>query len=302
MTGNSSRVRPGTPGNVPKIVIFLEMIKFEHSVFALPFAYLGLFFAERGWPRPEIFFWVTVAMGSFRTMAMGANRLIDASLDALNPRTQNRALPAGRLKSSFVWFMVLAGPALFEFSAYRLNPLCFKLSPIPVILAWLYPWMKRFTWLSHLLLGIILGIAPYGAWLANRSEFSWIPGFLTAGIAAWVAGFDILYALQDLEVDRKIGLYSFPTRFGFETSLVAARILHALTLLLWFAAGYLGGFGLFYFAGLAMVGFFFIREHWLIRRFGLAKIEQVFFTMNAFVSLGFFMTSVLDIFLRGRSA
>jgi hypothetical protein len=142
--------------------VFLEMIKFEHSIFALPFAYLGLILAEGGWPRLSLFIWVTLAMVSFRTMGMALNRLIDAEIDARNPRTKNRALPTGKLKSPFVWAVTFLAFVLFEFFAWKLGPICFQLSPIPVILAWVYPFAKRFTWLSHFVLGIILGIAPYG--------------------------------------------------------------------------------------------------------------------------------------------
>jgi len=184
-----------------KTAVFLEMIKFEHSIFALPFAYLGLVLGEGGWPRWNLFLWVTVAMVSFRTMAMALNRIIDIEIDRDNPRTESRALPKGRLNIPFVWLASLVSFVIFEFSAYRLGPLCLALSPIPVALAWLYPWTKRFTWFSHLILGIILGIAPYGAWLASRDAFSWVPGFLFLGVATWVAGFDIIYALQDQDFD-----------------------------------------------------------------------------------------------------
>lgn len=279
---------------IRKILLFFEMIKFEHSIFALPFAYLGLVLAERGWPRPELVGWVTVAMISFRTMGMALNRLIDRQIDALNPRTAGRALPAGKLKISFVWAVTFAAFLIFEWSAWHLGRLCFQFSPVPVLLAWLYPWTKRFTWFSHLILGIILGIAPYGAWLASRGEFSWTPGLLAVGVASWVAGFDIIYALQDEEFDRNNHLYSVPARFGFQNSLALTRVLHVVALLSWFAAGYLAGLGWIYGLGLAAVAFFLMREHWLIGSFGLQKIGEAFFVMNAIVSLSILAAVIFD--------
>lgn len=278
-----------------KVKTFLEMIKFEHSIFALPFAYLGLILAEGGWPSLSLFGWVSLAMLSFRTMAMGLNRLIDAALDAQNPRTEKRALPAAKLTPAFVWLVSGIALAVFEIAAYRLGPLCLRLSPIPVLLAWLYPWTKRFTWLSHFVLGMILGIAPYGAWLGSRGEFSWVPAGLMLGVVAWVAGFDMIYALQDVAFDRQHGLQSFPVRFGVGATLRATRILHAVTLVSWFLAGRGAGLGSVYGVGMGLVSFFLIREHWLIRNFGLRKVEEAFFTMNAAVSMAVLFAAVADI-------
>jgi len=288
------RTERGMPNIGRKFFVFLEMIKFEHSIFALPFAYMGLLLGERGMPRPVLLIWVTVAMVSFRTMAMALNRLIDRPIDAENPRTENRALPAGKLTSGFVWLATLLSFVIFEVSAYRLNPLCFQLSPIPVFLAWLYPWTKRFTWLSHGVLGIILGIAPYGAWLASRGTFSWIPGLLTIGVTAWVAGFDIIYALQDQQFDRQKGLFSFPARFGQSSSLVITRCLHTIAVLCWVISGVLAGLGFIYMAGVTLAAIFLIYENWLVRTFGLAKLQEAFFTMNAVVSIMLFLAMLID--------
>jgi 4-hydroxybenzoate polyprenyltransferase len=286
---------------IARCSIFLEMIKFEHSIFALPFAYLGLLLGTRGWPGFRIFLYVTVAMVSFRTMGMALNRLIDLKIDAENPRTQNRALPAKKLKTSFVWIATLVSFLIFEFAAAQLNPLCLSLSPIPIFFAILYPFTKRFTWFSHMVLGIILGIAPYGAWLAGSREFSWIPAFLSLGVMAWVTGFDIIYALQDLDFDRKHGLHSFPARFGYDKSLLASRILHVLTLAAWTVTGIFAHLGPFYFSGLVLISFFLIREQWLVRSFGLQKLEEAFFTMNATVSVSIFIVSLIDLALRSRA-
>lgn len=276
------------------IQLFLKDIKFEHSIFALPFAYLGLFLAEGGWPRFSLFFWVTVAMVSFRTFGMGMNRLIDREVDLKNPRTESRALPQKRLTPQFV--RIAASLSLFIFigTAALLGKVCLLLSPLPVFLAWLYPYLKRFTWLSHGVLGIILGISPYGAWLASRGDFSWIPGLLLIGVASWVAGFDILYSLQDVEFDRLAGLQSVPARFGKDGALRTAAGLHWVAFLAWVAAGSLAGLGWIYGLGILMVGVFLFWEHWLLHRFGLARINQAFFAINACVSVVVLLAAMVD--------
>jgi 4-hydroxybenzoate polyprenyltransferase len=283
---------------VHKLLTFFEMIKWEHSIFALPFAYLGLFLAENGWPRPWLFWLITLTMVSFRTMAMAANRLIDAAIDARNPRTQNRALPAGLLKKTFVCFAALGSFLIFEWAVAGLGKRCLYLSPVPVLLAWFYPWAKRFTWLSHLLLGMILGIAPYGAWLASRGTWSWIPFFLSIGVTVWVAGFDIIYALQDVDFDRQYGLYSLPAKFGEQRAMTVTRWLHVGSAIAWGIAGWVAGLGWIYVSGIAVIVFFLVRQHWLIRSFGLKKVEEAFFTMNAIVSVAILVAAVADLSLR----
>ncbi len=280
---------------IQKIKVFLEMIKFEHSVFALPFAYMGLFLAEEGWPSMRLFLLVSLAMVSFRSMAMGANRLLDAAIDAQNPRTSQRAIPAGKIKKSHVWVITLVFLILFEWTCLNLNTLCFKLSPIIVILAWIYPLLKRMTWLCHFLLGFILGIAPYGAWLASRESFSWVPAWFMIGIACWVAGFDIIYALQDCEFDQAKGLHSFPSKFGKQKSLLMTALLHIITIICWYLAGYVGDLGIIYNSGLLIVAVFLIREHWLVHCFKLEKIQEAFFTMNAWVSVSVFVCVLFDL-------
>lgn len=280
-----------------KVRIFLEMIKFEHSIFALPFAYLGLILGERGLPGGFLLFWITVAMVSFRSMAMGANRLIDHEIDSRNPRTENRALPARQISVSVVWILTLLFMGVFLAAAAVLGPLCLKLAVFPLVLAWIYPFLKRFTWLCHFVLGIILGIAPYGAWIASRGSFSWTPGFLMAGITCWVAGFDIIYALQDFEFDKKHGLHSFPAKFGKRASLWTTRVLHLLTLAAWLMAGRHEQLGLVYWIGMVFVAGFLIREHWLVARHDLARIQEAFFTMNAIVSVAIFLAVLTDILI-----
>lgn len=274
------------------------MIKFEHSLFALPFAYLGLVLGENGLPRFSKFILVTIAMVSFRTMGMALNRLIDAEIDARNPRTKNRAIPAGLLKMPFVWSITAASFLIFEISSFALGPLCFKLSPVPVLLAFVYPFAKRFAWFCHVLLGMILAIAPYGAWIASRGTFSWVPGFISLGVLAWVSGFDIIYALQDLEFDKRSGLHSFPARFGEAAALQVTRILHVLTVGFWLAAGRLAGLGIGYTAGMVLTAGFLFYEHRLVRRFGTQKIQAAFFTMNAVASVTVFASAAADLLTR----
>lgn len=290
-----ARVRNQSP--LAPLFVFLETIKFEHSLFALPFAYLGLFLAEKGWPRASLLLWVTVAMISFRTYAMAMNRLIDREIDAQNPRTALRALPQKKLSVSFVVGAAAISIIIFLASTWMLGALCFSLAPLPILLAALYPYLKRFTWISHVVLGIILGMSTYGAWLASRSEFSWIPGLMMLGIAGWVAGFDILYSLQDYDFDRQAGLYSVPVRFGRERALTVARVLHGMAFLVWMVGGILAGLGWIYGLGLGIVSLFLIREHWLIHRFGMEKINQAFFSMNVGVSFVVFIATVADLLL-----
>lgn len=281
-----------------KVKIFLKDIKLEHSIFALPFAYLGLFFAEKAVPGAFLVVWITIAMVSFRTMAMALNRLLDRKIDAENPRTQGRALPQKKLRTSFVWLAVCISLLIFEVSAYKLGELCFALSPVPVVLAYVYSMAKRFTWLSHFVLGLVLGIAPYGAWVASRQSFAWAPAFLTAGVTLWVAGFDMIYALQDVDFDIKRGLYSFPARFGVAATIRFTRWLHGVTILCWLAAGLCAGMGFCYWLGLAVVAGFLVREHQLVRAFGVAKVHEAFFMMNAVVSVTLFLAVVFDVTLK----
>ncbi len=277
-----------------KIGSFFEMIKFEHSLFALPFAYMGLFLAEKGWPRLSVFLGVTVAMVSFRTMAMGLNRILDIRIDALNPRTRNRALVTGEIQRSLAWRISILSLLVFECSAYLLGPLCFGLSPVPVVLALIYPFSKRFTWFSHFILGLILGIAPYGAWLASCGEFSWIPALLSFGVMTWVAGFDMFYALQDMDFDREHGLYSVPAKFGMPATLVLTRFLHIVSVLVWVWAGGLAGLGAIFNVGIVLVVLFLVYEHFLVWRYGLAKINEAFFVMNGLASIVLFLTVLVE--------
>ena len=269
----------------------LRMIKFEHTLFALPFALLSLLVATDGTPPLRILFWVLMAMVGARSTAMAFNRLVDAAIDARNPRTQMRELPSGALSRGFVCGFTLAMAALFVVAAARLNPLCFALSPVALGVIWAYSFTKRFTWLSHAVLGLGLAIAPVGAWLAATGSFAAFPLWLSAAVLAWVAGFDILYACQDEAFDREHGLQSVPVRMGTAQAIWIARLLHLSALLLWLIAALqarLGGLAL---AGVAGAALLLAYEHWLVRDGDLRHIDRAFFTVNSYVGLlllGFF--------------
>lgn len=283
---------------ITKLSLFLEAIKFEHSIFALPFAYAGLCLGVGGFPDAGLFWKVTLAMVSFRTFGMAVNRLFDARIDAHNPRTQFRALPAGKLSFKFVTGMAFLSLVIFEITCGWLSVLCLKLSIIPVALALLYPFAKRFTWMSHFILGIILGTAPYGAWIAARGDFSWIAGWLSLGIISWVASFDMIYALQDREFDQRFGLYSVPAFVGEKRTLDIASGLFILTISFWALAGWQARLGFVFWTALVLTSLLMGREIWLVRKFQMAKIQEAFFTMNAWVSLLLCGSIVLDLSLR----
>ena len=280
-----------------KITVFFNLIKFEHSLFALPFAYLGLFLAGGGFPQFHIFLWVTVAMVAIRTSAMSLNRLIDQAIDEKNPRTKQRGDSLRMLRRPVVWVITFVSIAIFLVACAQLNPLCFALSPIPILFVWIYPSLKKITWLSHLFLGMILGIAPYGGWLAARAQWSWIPVLLVLAVAAWVSGFDMFYALQDVEFDRMENLKSFPVRFGVEKAMVAARWLHGVTLVALGALGVILRLGFWYWTGWLVIVGLIVREHRLVSRFGVGKINEAFFNMNAWVSVIIFIATAIDVTL-----
>ena len=280
---------------IAKIKTFFRLIKFEHSVFALPFAYLGLFVAEGGFPRFSIFCWVTLAMVAVRTAGMCLNRLIDEPIDQENPRTKDRSFAIHSLTHPVLWIIVISALTLFIFSAANLNRLCLALAPVPIFLVCLYPHLKKFTWLSHFILGIILGIVPYGGWLASAETWSWTPFLLTVAVTAWVSGFDMFYALQDVDFDKAHNLKSFPAQFGIEKTLLAVRILHALTICALALFGLILKMGFWYWMGWLIVLGLIIKEHRLVVRFGLSKINEAFFNMNAWVSVIIFLAVTMEL-------
>ncbi|HSA91395.1 MAG TPA: UbiA-like polyprenyltransferase [Terriglobales bacterium] len=276
----------------------LEMIKWEHSVFALPFALCGAMLAAGGWPTAHQLLWIVVAMVSARSAAMAFNRLADHALDAANPRTRTRALPTGTLSRRFVFLFVLTASAGLIFAAAQLNPLAFALSPVALAVILLYSYTKRYTRWSHLVLGFALGISPAAAWIAVRGSFDPRILVLTAAVTLWVAGFDILYACQDYDFDREQGLHSIPSAFGIASALWIARVLHGLMLLLLVALMALFSLGTLAMAGVAVVGLLLVYEHALVSPRDLSRLNAAFFTLNGVISLVFFAFVAGDLLLR----
>lgn len=276
----------------------LEMIKFEHTLFALPFALLGMILAAEGMPPLRTLGWIVVAMVGARSAAMGFNRLADRRLDAENPRTATRALPAGEVSPRAVALFVAASCALLVVAAWRLNPLALKLSPLALAIVLGYSYTKRFTWASHLALGLGLAGAPLGAWIAVRGEVSAAPLALAGAVLLWVAGFDVLYALQDLEFDRRRGLHSMPARFGVRGALVLSALLHAgvLALLAWVPALYRPGLlGAGWAVGWAGCLGLLAWQHWVVRPGDLSRLNAAFFSANAALSAWLFAAAAVDI-------
>jgi 4-hydroxybenzoate polyprenyltransferase len=283
------------PGFFGMLRTFLETIKFSHTVFALPFAFTGAVLAASGLPSLYQIFWILMAMVGARTVAMGLNRLIDAEIDRANPRTRGRAIPAGLLRKKSVALCSAAAAILFVFAAYRLNFLCFALSPLALFFLVIYSYCKRFTALSHVVLGLCLGAAPVGAWIAIRGSIELAPLILGLAVLLWVAGFDILYALQDLEFDRSRGLCSIPTRLGVRGSLWTARLFHLATLGMLGALAVVAGLGIFFQTGVMVAALLLAYEHWLVRDGDLAKLDAAFFTMNGYISITVFIFTVADV-------
>jgi len=278
--------------------VTLEMIKWEHSIFVLPFALCGAMLAANGWPSARTLGWIVVAMVSARSAAMAFNRLADASIDAANPRTQARAIPAGLLTRGFVAAFVTVSCVVFLFAAWRLNRLAFLLSPLVLVVLLCYSYTKRFTRWSHLVLGFAMGMAPAAAWIAVRGSLDPRILLLTAAVTFWGAGFDVLYACQDYEFDREAGLHSIPRYWGVARALWGARIFHFAMLLL--LAGLLYSFGLGKLAalGVVLVALLIAYEHTLVSAEDLSKLNAAFFTMNGIVSVMFFCFVAGDLLLR----
>lgn len=273
---------------------FARLVRIEHTVFALPFAYVGALLAADGWPGWDAFGWITLAMVGARTLAMGLNRLVDAEIDARNPRTAGRELPSGALTRGHVAGLCLLALALYLLAVFGLHPVVRWLWPIPVAFFVAYPYLKRFTWLCHLWLGASLGLAPVGAWLGVTGGAPWEAWALGAAVALWVAGFDLFYSLFDLEHDRATGLHSWATRFGERGVFVGARGLHAATVALVLAAGWGLGRGAWYWAAAAVVAVLLLYEHLLVRPGDLRRLDAAFFTVNGLISVAFSVFVALD--------
>ena len=274
-----------------------SLVRIEHTVFALPFAYVGAFLAVSGWPGLADMAWVTVAMAGARTLAMGLNRLVDADLDARNPRTATRELPSGMLSRAQVVGLCVLALAIFLVAVFQLDPVVWVLWPIPVTMFFVYPYLKRFTWLCHLWLGVCLGLAPVGAWLAVTGSAPWEAWALAGAVALWVAGFDLFYSLFDLEHDRREGLHSWAVRFGERGTFWGARVFHAGTVALLAAAGAGLDVGAWYWLGVAVVAILLAYEHSIVRPGDLRRLDAAFFTVNGVISVVFFAFVAADVLL-----
>ena len=281
-----------------KLRITLEMIKFEHTLFALPFAFIGALLARKGIPTAWQAGWIIAAMVGARSAAMAFNRIADFQYDKLNPRTSGRALPRGTLSMQFAVAFTITMSALFVFSAWQLNWLCFYLSLPTLAILLLYSYTKRFTSLSHIVLGFAVGCAPLAAWLAIRGEFAWSPILLSAAVMFWVAGFDLIYALQDVDFDRKTKLFSLPSKFGIASALRVSMLCHALTVLLLMGTATLANLGWIAYIGIAIVAGILYWEHRLVTPHDLSRVNVAFFNLNGYISILLLLTFAGDILIK----
>lgn len=285
-------------GAAHKIRVFLEMIKFSHTIFALPFALTGALLAAGGLPTFRQIIWIVMAMVGARTAAMAMNRLIDAEIDARNPRTAQRAIPAGQIGKGATLIFIVVATALMIFSAAMLNPLCLKLAPTAFFFLLLYSYCKRFTSLAHVVLGVCLAAAPVGAWVAIRGTIEAPAVLLGGAVLFWVAGFDILYALQDLEFDRDSGLHSIPVLLGVTGSLWSARLCHLVMIGLLAVLVTIMHLGIFFAAGVILAAILLLYEHWLLRSGDLARLDAAFFNMNGYISVAVLLFTAAEVLSR----
>lgn len=276
-----------------KCAILLEMIKFKLTVFALPFAFTGAFLAARGLPALPVFFWIVVAMVGARTCAMGFNRIVDRRFDADNPRTAERAIPAGQVRLGEAWLLVLGAGALFFFACWQLNPLTLQLAVPALGLTLLYSLTKRFTALCHLILGVALSIAPLGGWVAVSGSLAGYPWALSLGVIFWVAGFDTVYACLDADFDRRIGLYSLPSRLGRRNAFRLAGVFHLLAFVFFAATGWQQQLNGWYFVGLVVTAGALCYQHLIVSPSDLSRIHASFFSMNGLISIVIFCATWL---------
>ncbi len=280
-----------------RLRILLDSIKFEHSIFALPFAYIGMVLAARGFPEWWQIVWITVAMVAARTLAMSANRLIDRWSDARNPRTSGRALPSGRLRASEMAAMAIFAAIVFFFAAAQLNQLAFMLSPVAAVIVVGYSYTKRVTWLCHVALGVADGIAPSGGWIAVTGELSWTAVLLAAIVATWIGGFDLIYACQDVEFDRKEGLHSIAARFGAAASLRLAKVAHILTSAGLLALGPIAGLGPPYYVGWAIATGLLAYENLIVKPSDLSRLGVAFFNVNGYIAIVVFVFTMIGLYV-----
>jgi 4-hydroxybenzoate polyprenyltransferase len=286
---------PAPRGPLQTASLFARLVKIEHTVFALPFAYVGALLAVGGVPSGHDLLWITVAMAGARSLAMALNRLIDMGIDAANPRTAGRELPAGLLTVGSVVAFCIGSLAVFLLAVWQLDPIVRWLWPIPVAMFVIYPYLKRFTWLCHVWLGVVDGLAPIGGWVAVTGELPWEAWVLGAAVATWVAGFDLFYSLFDVEIDRDQGLHSWAVRFGERGVFVGARVMHVLTVLCLAAVGFGLEVSAWYWLGVLATAVLLGYEHMLVRPGDLRRLDAAFFTMNGVISVVFCAFVLFDV-------
>ncbi|HCU73691.1 MAG TPA: 4-hydroxybenzoate octaprenyltransferase [Chloroflexi bacterium] len=277
--------------------IYLDAIKFEHTLFALPFAYLGMILASRGWPGWPIVVWTTLAMAGARTGAMAANRLIDAGLDARNPRTATRAIPQGLMSRPEMLGLATGGFALLHIAAWQLNGLALALAPVAMLAVTLYSYTKRFTSGSHWILGLVDGIAPVGGWIAVTGTFSLEAIVLALAVMFWIGGFDVLYGMQDVEFDRQHGLHSIPARFGVRKALWTTRASHAATIVMLLALGNISNLGWPYWVGVGLIGCLLTYENLLLKPHDLSRLNIAFFNINGYIAIVALVSTIMGVWL-----
>ena len=272
-----------------KIAIFLEMIKFKLTVFAMPFAFMGAFLAARGIPKLTDFFWIILAMVGARTSAMGFNRIVDRKFDKANPRTTDRAIPAGEIQLTEAWIMVIVAALLFFFACYNLNALTLALAPVALSLTWFYSLTKRFTSLCHIILGLALSFSPLGGWVAVSGTLAGFPFALSFGVLFWVAGFDTIYACLDADFDMKAKLHSLPAKLGRKNAFKLAGVFHCIAFLLFLITGIQAQLNMLYYVGVAIAAVALMYQHIIVSPTDLSRIHASFFSMNGYVSLAIFI-------------
>ena len=281
------------------ILRFGRMVKFEHTLFALPFALAAAAIAARGHGLSVArLLGIVVAMAGARTAAMGFNRIVDRHFDAKNPRTARREIPTGAISLRAAWALTLAAAAVFVLAAAALGPLCLALSPIALLLLFGYSYTKRFTALCHLFLGLAIASGPAGAWIAVRGDFGWAPGLLMLAVGCWIAGFDVLYALSDRDFDRATGLHSIPARLGIPGALAVSALLHVVTVVALFALASTAHLGVPYLLGVGLVTGLLVYEHAIVRPNDLSRLDVAFFNLNGYVSVAFFVATLVDVLAR----
>ncbi|KHF40343.1 UbiA-like polyprenyltransferase [Halalkalibacter okhensis] len=286
---------------IRKLKIILEMIKFEHTVFALPFAFfgamLGAYIVDGTMPTVSQWIWITVAMVGARSAAMSLNRVIDEQIDKHNPRTATRAIPAGLVSKIEVLLFIIISFGLLFYAAFKLNMLAVYLLPVAVFFLVIYSYTKRFTWMCHIVLGVTIGIAPLGGWVGATGTLTWEALLLFLAVALWTAGFDVIYATQDAEYDREHGLFSIPSRFGIGRALKIARFLHVISFLSFLGLFFFTELSWLYFMGVLIAGAIMIYEHSLVSEDDLSKLDVAFFTMNGILSIVMFVFAMGDVLL-----